>query len=65
MRLGVKPGPSVPSVEVGESGVFLVGLTGLEAVVQAAEQPVEEVAQRGGMGVAGGPPPLVVVVRAG
>ena len=65
MRLGVKPGPSVPSVGVGEGGMFLVGLMGLQAMVQAAEQPVEQVAQGGGMGVAGGPPPLVVGVRAG
>jgi hypothetical protein len=65
MRLGVKPGPAVRPVEVGERGVLLVGLTGLQAVVEAADQPVEQVAQGGGMGVAGGPPPLVVGMCAG
>jgi hypothetical protein len=48
-----------------ERGVLLVGLLGLQAMVQAAEQPVEQVAQRGGMGVAGGAPPLVVGTSAG
>jgi hypothetical protein len=65
MRFGVKPGLAVGAVVRGEGGVLLVGLMGLQAVVEAAEQPVEQVAQRGGMGVAGGSPPLVVGVCAG
>ena len=48
-----------------ERGVLLVGLLGLQAMVEAAEQPVEQVAEGGGMGVAGGPPPLVVGSSAG
>jgi hypothetical protein len=48
-----------------ESGGLVEGLSGLQAVVQAAEQAVEGVAQGGGMGVAGLASPLVVGACAG
>ena len=48
-----------------EGGGFVVGLSGLQAVVQAAEQAVEGVTQGGGMGVAGLASALVVGACAG
>jgi uncharacterized membrane protein len=65
MQVGVKRGRPVLPSRRSERGVLLVGLLGLQAMVEAAEQPVEQVAEGGGMGVAGGPPPLVVGSSAG
>jgi hypothetical protein len=49
----------------GEGGVFVVGLAGAQAVVQAAEEAVEQVALRGGVSIAGGSAPVVVGAGAG
>ncbi len=49
----------------GEGDVFVVVLSGLEAVVQAAEESVEEVALGGGVAVAGGFAVVVVGSSAG
>jgi Transposase DDE domain len=49
----------------GERGVFVVGLAGAQAVVQAAEEAVEQVALRGGVSIAGGSAPVVVGAGAG
>jgi hypothetical protein len=44
---------------------LVVGLVGVEAVVEAAEQPVEQVALGGGVAIAGGSAPVVVGAGAG
>src|ERR671913_467205 len=49
----------------GERGVFVVGLAGAQAVVQAAEEAVEQVALRGCVAVACGSAPVVVGAGAG
>ena len=49
----------------GEGGLFVVGLAGGQAVVQAAEEPAEEVALGGGVPVAGVSAPVVVGAGAG
>jgi transposase len=48
-----------------EGDVFVVALPGLEAVVEAAEEPAEQVALGGGVPVAGGLAPVVVGPGAG
>jgi hypothetical protein len=48
-----------------ECGVFVVGLAGVEAVVQAADESVEQVALGGGVSVAGGSASVVVGSGAG
>jgi hypothetical protein len=48
-----------------EGDVFVVGLVGVEAVVQAAEQAVEQVALGCGVSVAGVAAPVVVGSGAG
>jgi transposase len=49
----------------GEGGLFVVGLAGGQAVVQAAEEPAEEVALGGGVPVAVVSAPVVVGAGAG
>lgn len=49
----------------GEGGCLPVELSGLQAVVKAAKEPVGQVAQGGGVAVAGGSSALVVSVGAG
>jgi hypothetical protein len=49
----------------GECGGFVVVLAGDQAVVQAAEQPAEQVALGGGVPVAGVLAPVVVGAGAG
>jgi hypothetical protein len=49
----------------GERGVFVVGLAGAQAVVQAAEEAVEQVALRGRVAIASGSAPVVVGAGAG
>ncbi len=44
----------------GKGGVLVVGLAGVQAVVQAAEEAVEQVALRGGVPVTGGSASVVV-----
>jgi hypothetical protein len=48
----------------GERGFLLVVLAGLPAVVQAAEEPVGQMAQGAGVAVAGGSSSLVMGVGA-
>jgi hypothetical protein len=48
MRLGVKPGLAVVAVVAGEGGVFLVRLAGVQAMVEAAEQPVDRLRSAAG-----------------
>ena len=43
-----------------EGLIFDIGLAGLEAVVEAAEEAVEEVTLRGGVSIAGHTPSVVV-----
>ena len=50
---------------VGEGGGFVVVLAGVQAVVEAAEEPAEEVALGGGVPVAGLAAPVVVGAGAG
>jgi hypothetical protein len=49
----------------GEGAGFVVVLAGEQAVVQAAEQPAEQVALGGGVAVAGVTAPVVVAAGAG
>ena len=48
-----------------ERGVFVVDLAGAQAVVQAAEEAVEQVALRGSVAIANGSAPVVVGAGAG
>ena len=43
-----------------EGQIFDIGLAGLEAVVEAAEEAVEEVTLRGGVSIAGHTPSVVL-----
>jgi hypothetical protein len=49
----------------GKGSVFVVGLSGAEAVVQAAEEAVEQVALGGGVSVSGAAASVVVGARSG
>jgi len=52
-------------VDRRERDAFAVGLAGVQAVVQDADEPVEQVALGGGVSFAGGSAPVVVGSGAG
>jgi hypothetical protein len=67
---GRSPARPCPGLGLGwlwwrEGAGFLVGLAGAQAVMELAEHAVEQVAQRGGVVLAGGSAPVVVGSGAG